>query len=153
MSGDGGPSSSDTAGGIELAPGVFAPASALRIQFARSSGPGGQNVNKLSTKAELWIGLSAMRGLSAAAADRLRLLAGARLTKNDEIHLTGEESRSQAGNRLLVLDRLREMIIRAKVAPKPRKRTKPSKGSQQRRLATKRRRGEVKSLRQQQADD
>jgi ribosome-associated protein len=134
--------------GIELAPGVLAvPPSALRIKYARSSGPGGQNVNKVNTKAELWIAVTALSGLKPAAAARLRVLAGNRLTRNDEIHLTGEESRSQEGNRLLILERLREIIVRAKVEPKVRKKTKRTRGAQLRRLDSKKRRGEIKSQR------
>ena len=142
------PIPSDTTHGIELAPGVFAvPPSALRIKYARSSGPGGQNVNKVNTKAELWIAVTALTGLRPTAVERLRTLAGSRLTRNDEIHLAGEESRSQEGNRLLILDRLREMIVRAKVEPKVRKKTKRSRGAQLRRLDSKKRRGEIKSQR------
>src|SRR4051812_44091955 len=63
-------------GGEETAPGARAPAGSLRFQFARSSGPGGQNVNKLNTKAELWLGVAALTGISPRALDRLRALAG-----------------------------------------------------------------------------
>lgn len=142
------PTSPETTHGIELAPGVFAaPPSSLRLKYARSSGPGGQNVNKVNSKAELWIAVTALAGLKPAAAERLRALAGSRLTRNDEIHLAGEESRSQEGNRLMILDRLREMIVRAKVEPKARKKTKRSRGAQLRRLDSKKRRGEIKSQR------
>ncbi len=142
----------DGADGPKIAPGVHAsPPSALRLKYARSSGPGGQNVNKVNTKAELWIAVGALKGLSPSAASRLRTLAGSRLTRADEIHLAGEESRSQEGNRLLILDRLREMIVQAKVEPKIRKKTKRSKGSQKRRLEGKRLRSEVKSLRRDQS--
>ena len=68
---------------IELAPGVFAPDDGVRLQFARSGGPGGQNVNKLNTKAELWVPVAALQGLTGRAAARLRLAAGKRLTQAD----------------------------------------------------------------------
>ena len=119
----------------------------MRFQFARSGGPGGQNVNKLNTKAELWVPLGALRGLSHRALDRLRALAGRRLTTADELHITAETERSQEANRAAVLDRLRELIVRAKHEPKPRKKTKPSYGAKQRRLASKKRRGEIKATR------
>jgi ribosome-associated protein len=130
--------------GIELAPGVFAPAGAVRLQYARSGGPGGQNVNKLNTKAELWVRINAIQGLRDAARARLRALAASRLTKSDEIHIASETARSQEANRQAAFDRLRDLIVRAKVEPKVRKKTKPSKAARQRRLEGKRRRGEVK---------
>lgn len=72
-------------GGVEVAPGVYVAEEAMRLQFARSSGPGGQNVNKLNTKAELWVALEAIRGLDEAARGRLAQLAGQRLTAAGEI--------------------------------------------------------------------
>lgn len=134
-----------SAGGTEVAPGVFAPTGTLRVQFARGGGPGGQNVNKLNTKAELWIAVAPLRGLRAGAKARLRDLAGARLTQADEIHLTAEAERSQEANRQAVFDRLREMIVRAKVEPKVRRKTKPTRASKRRRLEQKRRRGAIKA--------
>ena len=133
--------------GIELAPGVTIARDALRLQFARSGGPGGQNVNKLNTKAEIWVPVAAIRGLRDTAIERLRALAGSRLTKADEIHLAAEGERSQEGNRQDVMDRLRELIIRAKVEPKRRRKTKPSAGAKRRRLESKKRRGEIKAQR------
>lgn len=133
--------------GIEIAPGVHVPPDALRIQFARSSGPGGQNVNKLSTRAELWVQVAAIFGMTERARQRLRQQAGSRLTKNDEIHLSSDESRSQESNRQAVLDRLREMIVVARYEPKVRRKTRPSRAARERRLTQKKRRGEIKSLR------
>src|SRR5436190_23967760 len=85
--------------GVELAPGVRAPQSAVRFQFARSGGPGGQNVNKLNTKAELWVTLDSITGLTTRALARLRALAGRRFTAAGEIHLASETERGQEGNR------------------------------------------------------
>lgn len=120
---------------------------ALRLQFARSSGPGGQNVNKLSTKAELWVAISAMTGLTERARQRLREQAGSRLTRNDEIHLSSDESRSQEANRQAVMKRLREMIILARREPKIRRKTRPSRAAREKRLIRKKRRSEIKTLR------
>jgi len=146
-------SESSPAGGTELAPGVVAPAGALRVQFSRGGGPGGQNVNKLNTRAELWVVVQQILGLSARAKDRLRGLAGSRLTQLDEVHLVSEAQRSQEANRQEVFARLREMIMRARIEPKLRRRTRPSRASKERRLQQKRRRGGVKSNRRQQGHD
>jgi ribosome-associated protein len=135
------------AGGMELAPGVFAPPGAVRFQFARSGGPGGQNVNKLNTKAELWVRVDALGGLSAPARNRLRQFAGRRLTGAGEIHLASETERGQEGNRSAVLERLRELILRAQVEPKTRRKTRPSRAAKRRRLDAKKRRGQIKALR------
>lgn len=132
-------------GAIELAPGVSVLPGALRFQFARSSGPGGQNVNKLNTKAELWVSVSALRGISEDSIGRLMLLAGRRLTRQGEIHLAAEASRSQETNRQAVLDRLRELLIAAMHRPRPRRKTRPSRASRQKRLNAKKHRGEIKS--------
>ena len=133
--------------GLEIGPGVFVPESVVRFQYARSSGPGGQNVNKLNTKAELWVPVVAIVGLSERAVERLRQFAGKRLTTTGEIHIAADVERSQEANRDAVLDRLRELIIQAKREPKVRRKTKPSRAAKRKRLESKRRRGEVKALR------
>ncbi|MCC6239207.1 MAG: aminoacyl-tRNA hydrolase [Phycisphaerales bacterium] len=137
------------ASGLELAPGVYVAAMMLRFKYARSSGPGGQNVNKVSSKAELWVAVEAMTGMNFWAKQRLRKLAGARLTRSDEIHLTSDETRSQESNRQIVMQRLRDLIVEACRPPKVRKKTKPSRAARQRRLDTKKQRGQVKQLRRQ----
>jgi ribosome-associated protein len=121
-----------------------APAGTLRVQFARGGGPGGQNVNKLNTKAELWVHVQSLIGLRPAAKERLRTVAGSRLTLGDEIHMSSEAHRSQEANRQAVFDRLRDMILRAMVEPKVRRKTRPSQASKRRRLEHKRRRGAIK---------
>jgi ribosome-associated protein len=133
--------------GIELAPRVTAPASALRWQYARSSGPGGQNVNKVNTKAELWVPVGAIVGMTARAIGRLRTLAGKRLTSLDELHVSSDTERTQEGNRAAVLERLRELLVTAMHEPKPRRKVKPSRAARQRRLDSKRRRSEIKARR------
>src|SRR3954451_2502010 len=82
-------------GGVELAPGVRVPESALRLQYARSSGPGGQNVNKVNNKAELWVPIAALIGLTERARARLATLAGTRLTLAGEIHIAADNRRTQ----------------------------------------------------------
>jgi ribosome-associated protein len=132
---------------VDIAPGVCAAEKALRLQFARGGGPGGQNVNKLNTKVELWVQLSGIEGMNESALRRLAQLAGHRLTRANEIHLSSNAERSQQANRQDVFQRLREMVILAKIAPKRRRKTKPSRASKERRLEGKRRRSEIKSRR------
>ena len=141
-----GPDDHFVAGGVELAPGVRVPESALRWQFARSSGPGGQNVNKVNSKAELWLPLDSL-ALSDRAMARLRALAGRRLTSGGEIHISADTERTQEANRAAVLDRLRELLVEAMHEPKLRRKTKPTRASKQRRLESKRRRSQVKARR------
>lgn len=133
--------------GIELAPGVFVAAGDARFTFSRSSGPGGQAVNKLSTRARLRVPVEAIRGLSAAARDRLRKLAGRRLTGEDVLVLVASGTRSQLDNRRACIERLRRLVTAARTAPKKRKRTKPSKAARERRLEGKRRVGKKKEAR------
>jgi len=130
-----------------LAPGVTIAPGGLRIQFSRGSGPGGQNVNKLNTKAEVWIAIGRIIGLSLPALDRLRTLAGRRLTAADELHLVSEVHRTQEGNRREIFSRLRELILQARREPKRRRKTRPTMASKRRRLDSKRRRAEIKAHR------
>ncbi|MDB5322240.1 MAG: Class peptide chain release factor [Phycisphaerales bacterium] len=137
---------------INLAPGVFVAESALRLQYSRSGGPGGQNVNKVNTRVQLWVPLAAITGLSENAMNRLRILAGSRLTIAGELNITAETERTQERNRQAVLDRLRELIGSAVKEPKRRRKTKPSRGAKERRLKGKRLRSETKARRQGRGD-
>lgn len=134
-------------GGQELAPGVRIDSDAIRIQYSRGSGPGGQNVNKVNTRAELWIPLARIVGLTAAALERLREAAGRRLTAADELHLSSDAQRSQEQNREELFRRLREMLIAARVEPRRRRKTRPTRAAKRRRLDSKRRRSEIKARR------
>jgi ribosome-associated protein len=129
----------------ELAPGIRAAPGALQFAYARSSGPGGQNVNKVNTKVELWIAVEQILGLSFPARQRLRRLAGSKLTAADEIHISGDATRSQVSNRREVMEILRDLIIEAMHVPKVRRKTRPSASSRRRRLDDKRHRGEIKT--------
>ena len=137
----------DQPAGIELATGVMALPGSIRMQAARASGPGGQNVNKVNTRMELWLDVSQLIGLRPSALARLRDMAGKRLTDAGLLHLSAGEYRSQEANRQALFDRLRTMIQQARIEPKVRRKTKPTKGSKQRRLDKKNRRSEVKSQR------
>ena len=132
---------------IDVAPGVKVSAGMMRFQFARSRGPGGQNVNKVNTKAELWAPLAAIWGLTPRAMSRLRGLAGKRLTAEGEVHIAADSERSQEQNRRAAIDRFTAMIRAAIIEPKARRKTKPSKAAKRRRLESKRRRSDVKSNR------
>lgn len=126
---------------------VRVPVSVVRIQYSRSSGPGGQHVNKTSTRCELWLAVHAIDGLTDAARTRLRVMAGSKLTQADELHFAADESRSQEGNRSMAVDRLRELIVAAMHEPKRRRKTKPSYGAKMRRLETKKIRSNLKRTR------
>lgn len=119
----------------------------LSESFSRSSGPGGQNVNKVETAVELRFEAERSPHLPPGVKARLKRLAGRRWTQEGAIVIRAEETRSQARNRALAEERLVELIRAALVAPKRRIPTKPTLGSQRRRLAGKSARSEVKALR------
>jgi len=126
---------------------VAIPAGEYSLSYVRSPGPGGQNVNKVASACELRFSVGATVLLSGAGKERLRVLAGRRLTQNDEIVIEAHRHRSQEANRRDAIGRLEELIIKAMWAPKVRKTTRPGRAAKARRLQGKKIRKETKRLR------
>ena len=115
--------------------------------FVRSGGPGGQNVNKVASKAVLRWNVVASPSLPEDIKERLRQQQSRRLTNDGDLLLTSQRYRDQERNRLDCLEKLAEMLRAAAVRPKVRRKTKPSRGSKERRLAAKKRRSALKESR------
>jgi ribosome-associated protein len=123
------------------------PDAEISFTFVRGSGPGGQNVNKVSTTAQLRFNLAGSALLDDASRARLRALAGHRLIGDDEILIVARNHRTQEGNRREALARLHELVTRALHPPKTRRPTRPTRASKERRIAGKLHRQKNKQLR------
>jgi ribosome-associated protein len=132
---------------IELAPGLAIPEDELVFDYIRAPGPGGQNVNKVATAVQLRFHAAASVVLDEWSRARLATLAGRRMTKEGWLVLTAHRLRTQEGNRRDALERLTELILAARERPKPRRPTRPTRGSKERRLEGKRQRTAVKDTR------
>jgi ribosome-associated protein len=130
---------------LDIAPGVVVVDDELEWKFIRASGPGGQNVNKVSSAVQLRFNLAINLSIPVTARNRLRRIAGQKLNDDGTILITARSERSQEQNRRVALERLAELIRTALIEPKIRRKTKPSKASKQRRIDTKKHRGATKS--------
>jgi len=140
-------SSSEFTGLVEIAPGKELPAAAMDWSFVRSGGPGGQNVNKVATKAVLTVRFDDLAEvLPGWALRRLRDLAGSKAT-DEAVVLSDSSSRSQLANRRACLTKLRALVVEALDRPKPRRKTGPSKAAVRRRIEEKKQRGQIKRRR------
>jgi ribosome-associated protein len=126
---------------MPIAPGVAVPLSEIQVRASRSSGPGGQHANVTASRVEVAFDVGASRALGEGEKRRIAARCG------PLVRATAQDTRSQARNRELALERLRSRLAAALVVRRARRATRPSRASERRRLETKRRRGEVKRLR------
>jgi ribosome-associated protein len=132
---------------VAVSPNVVIPDSDLSVTFIRSSGPGGQNVNKVASAVQLRFDLGATAVLDERVKQRLRALAGRRLTEDGAVLIVARNHRTQERNRAEALERLRDLLERALVEPRPRKATRPTRASKTRCIDAKKRHGTSKRLR------
>jgi ribosome-associated protein len=130
-----------------IAPGIVIPDEEFEWKFIRSSGPGGQNVNKVASAAQLRFLLPQNTSLPVAARNRLRRLAGQKIVDDGTILFKSMSERTQEANRRVALERLEALIRAALIEPKIRKKTRPTKASKERRIDSKKRRGTTKQSR------
>jgi ribosome-associated protein len=137
---------------LRISPSLVLPADELRWSAVRSSGPGGQNVNKVASKVELRFDVAHSHVLDEPTKARLRVLAGRRMDRTGVLVLSCQETRDQRRNLELARQRLAALVRRALCRPKPRRATRPTRGSTARRLADKERRAAKKRSRGERAE-
>ncbi|GAC1570521.1 MAG: alternative ribosome rescue aminoacyl-tRNA hydrolase ArfB [Polyangiales bacterium] len=132
---------------IEVSSAVRVPENAIEMRAVRASGPGGQNVNKVASKVELRVDLTKIVGLDAFAHARLLLIAKGRLDAEGRLMVTSQRTRDQLQNIQDACDKVRELIARALIRPIVRRATRPTRGSVERRIVAKKKRGDAKKNR------
>ncbi|HQV93991.1 MAG TPA: alternative ribosome rescue aminoacyl-tRNA hydrolase ArfB [Anaerolineales bacterium] len=132
---------------IQISPSIHIHENELRFDYVRASGPGGQNVNKVATAAQLRFDVR-KSSLPEEVKSRLIRLAGKRVTEEGVLLIEAKQFRAQEQNREDAIQRLIALVKKALIKPKPRKKTKPTKAAKEKRLQSKKRRGEVKKRRQ-----
>ncbi len=132
---------------LTVAPSIVIPDSDIALSFVRSSGPGGQNVNKIASAVQLRFDLQATTALEESVKRRLRALAGRRLTDDGALLIIARNHRTQERNRAEAVERLSDLVRRALIEPRPRRATRPTRASKARRLDGKARHGRDKRLR------
>lgn len=130
---------------LEVAPGVRIPLSELRYQTSRSSGPGGQNVNKVETRVTLLFDLEGSPSLDEARKARLRERLATRINRAGILRVVSQRHRTQAANRQAATERFVDLVAAALVTQRPRRKTRPSRSAKRRRLEEKKRQGRRKS--------
>ena len=132
---------------IQITPQIAIPDEELEWKFIRASGPGGQNVNKVSSAVQLRFLLPLNSSVPVAARNRLRAIAGQKIVDDGSILFTARSERSQEQNRRAALERLADLVRAALIEPKIRKKTRPTRASKERRIDTKKRRAGTKRQR------
>jgi ribosome-associated protein len=133
---------------IEITPEISIDESEIQEEFVRASGPGGQNLNKVSTAVKLRFNAAASPGLSQEVRERLARIAGRRMSAEGVLVIDARNHRTQEANRREAFQRMIGMLMQASEKPKPRKKTRPTSASRVRRMQAKRRRSEIKRMRQ-----
>ena len=131
---------------LEITPSIQIDERELQLEFVRASGPGGQNVNKVATAVQLRFDVHAS-SLPEAVKDRLIKLAGKRVTTERMLVIEARKFRTQEQNREDAIQRFVELVRKAAIKPKPRRKTKPPQASKEMRLKAKKVRGEIKKIR------
>ena len=138
---------------LEITPSLSLDENEITFEFIRSSGPGGQNVNKVATAAQLRFDVRNSPSLSAEVKERLIQLAGSRMTGDGILLIEAKRYRSQEQNRADAILRLADLIQKALHKPRPRRATRPTLASKTERIESKKRRGEIKRLRKPGAEE